>query len=127
MATAQAVPNRPVEVKRREMQEVKAPEMFQFTQSGQSIRGVLVSIEPTTVKGKDAIEYMFINETGTRFTCLGTADLNKKIHPGLIGHWLDIRYESDDSSFQKPGQTAMKVFKVLASKEREEGFDGAVA
>ncbi len=123
MATAAAPPvNRPTEIRRREMQEVKAPEMFQFTQSGQSIKGVLLSIEPTMVKGKDAIEYMFMNESGNRFTCLGTADLNKKIHPGHIGHWLDIRYETDDASFQKPGQTAMKVFKVLVSKEKEEGF-----
>ena len=120
MATSSQV--RPTELRRREMQEVKSPEMFQFTSQGQTIAAILLSIEPIQVRGKDAIEYMFQHEKGDRFTCLGTADLNKKIHPGHIGHWLEIRYETDDSSFQKQGQNAMKVFKVLVSKEKEPGF-----
>lgn len=120
MATAPAP--RPQEVKRREMQEVKAPEQFQFNKPGQIIAGTLVSIEPTLVKGKEAMEYLFQGANGERFTCLGTADLNKKLHPGQVGHWMDIRYESDDSSFQKPGQSAMKIFKVQVSKDKEPGF-----
>jgi len=107
---------------RREMQEVKAPEQFQFTKPGQNVSGVLISIEPALVKGKEALEYLFQTEGGARFTCLGTNDLNKKLHPGQIGHMVDIRYESDDASFQKPGQSAMKVFKVLVAKEKEPGF-----
>lgn len=107
--------NRP----RREMVEVKAPELFQFTKPGQTLEGVLISIEPVPVKGKEAMEYLFANGEGIRMTCLGTADLNKKINPGHIGHWLQIRYEADDSSFQKAGQSAMKVFKVLVSKDKE--------
>ena len=119
MATAPSVVNAKP---RREMQEIKAPEMFQFTRPGQIISGVLVSIEPTTVKGKDAIEYLLQGENNVRLTFLGTADLNKTLHPGLIGHWLDIRYENDDSSFQKEGQSPMKRFKVSASKDKEPGF-----
>jgi hypothetical protein len=108
--------------RRREMQESKAPEQFQFTKQGQIASGVLLSIEPTLVKGKEALEYLFQAEGGGRFTCLGTNDLNKKLYPGQIGHMIEIRYESDDSSFQKPGQSAMKVFKVLVSKEKEPVF-----
>lgn len=111
MATAAI--NRP----RRDMVEIKSPELFQFTKPGQVLEGKLISIEPVTVKEKTAMEYLFEGETGVRMTCLGTADLNKKIHPGHIGHWLEIRYERDDSSFQKTGQSAMKVFRVLASKD----------
>jgi hypothetical protein len=123
MVTAPVSQGRPQEVKpRREMQEVKAPEQFQFTKQGQSVDGVLISIEPTEVKGKPAIEYMFVKENGERLTCLGTNDLNKKIHPGHIGHMMQIRYETDDTSFQKPGQSAMKVFKVLVGKDKEPGF-----
>lgn len=117
MATVPATP-----IRRREMQEVKAPEMFQFTKQGQMISGTLVSIEPTQIKGKEAIEYLFQGENGVRCTCLGTADLNKKIHPGHIGHWGEIRYVSDDNSFTKQGQSAMKVFEVKFSKEKEPGF-----
>ena len=107
---------------RRQMQEVKAPEQFQFTKQGQVLSGVLISIEPVTVKEKPAIEYMFRDEKGERVTCLGTNDLDKKLQPAHIGHWLDIRYEGDNSSFQKPGQSAMKIFKVLVSKDKEPGF-----
>lgn len=120
MATAPATP---ISSKlRREMQEVKAPDQFSFTKQGQSATGILLSIEPVEVKGKQAIEYLFQAEGGGRFTCLGTADLDKKLNPQLIGHFVDIRYERDDASFQKPGQSAMKVFKVTASKEREPGY-----
>jgi hypothetical protein len=118
MATAPATPLK----SRREMEEAKAPEQFQFTKQGQNAAGILLSIEPVTIKEKPAIEYLFQNEAGDRFTCLGTTDLNKKIHPGHIGHWLDVRYERDDASFQKQGQSAMKIFKVLVSKEKEPGF-----
>ncbi|MGB8950680.1 MAG: hypothetical protein WCC05_16855 [Candidatus Sulfotelmatobacter sp.] len=118
MATVPATPIKP----RREMIEVKAPEQFQFTKLGQTAEGVLISIEPALVKGKEALEYLFQAEGGGRFTCLGTNDLNKKLHPGMIGHTVEIRYESDDASFQKPGQNAMKVFKVRVSREKEPGF-----
>jgi hypothetical protein len=120
MGTAAATPisNRP----RREMVESKAPEQFQFSKLGQKAEGILLSIEPALVKGKEALEYLFQAEGGGRFTCLGTNDLNKKLHPGMIGHMVEIRYENDDASFQKPGQSPMKVFKVLVSKEKEPGF-----
>ena len=118
MATApQSMP------RRREMQEVKAPEQFQFTRQGQTIAGVLVRIEPTQVKGKDALEYMLEGENRQRLTILGTADLNKKINPDHLGHWLEIRYETDDNSFQKEGQSAMRIFKVNASKQKEPGYE----
>jgi hypothetical protein len=105
---------------RREMQEVKAPQQIQFTKQGQSVSGFLISMEPAMVKGKQVIEYLFQREdTGERFTCLGTADLDKKLHPGLVGHFVQIRYATDDSSFQKADQNPMKVFEVKVSKERE--------
>jgi|SRR5579862_701298 len=120
MATAPATPTpmRP----RREMIEATAPEMFRFTKPGETLNGVLLNIEPTIVRDKPAIEYMLHDERGRRLTFLGTNDLDKKIQPAHIGHWLDIRYERDDTSFQKPGQSAAKVFKVMVSREREPGF-----
>jgi hypothetical protein len=107
---------------RRQMEEVKAPEQFQFSKQGQEIGGVLIDIDQVTVKDKPTMQYTVHTENGARFTFLGTNDLDKKIQPAHIGHWLDIRYERDDASFQKPGQSAMKIFKVLVSKEKEPGF-----
>ena len=118
MATAT---QQPQEVRPRsdEWLEVKAPEQFQFTKQGEMAVGILLSIEPVEIKGKQAIEYMFARVNGDRFTCLGTNDLNKKIQPGHIGHLMRIRYEADDNSFQKQGQNPMKVFKVSVKAEKE--------
>jgi hypothetical protein len=107
--------------RRREMQEVKAPAQFQFTKQGQTVEGVLLQIEPVVIKGKQANEYMFQADSGARFTLLGTNDLDKKLHAGMIGFFVAIRYETDDNSFTKPGQNAMKIFKVEVAKEREHG------
>ena len=121
MATAPATPiNR--QDWRGKMIDVKAPEQIQFNKAGQMVEGVLVSIEPVEIKGKQTVEYLFEGENRQRFTFLETADLRKKIHPGHIGHWLIVRYESDDSSFQKEGQSAMKKFRVQASEGKAPGF-----
>lgn len=121
MATAPAAPATPT-TRRREMIECKGLEQLQFTRQGQTAEGVLLQIEPVPVKGKQALEYLFQADGGGRFTLLGTNDLDKKLHPGLIGHYVQIRYENDDSSFSKPGQNPMKIFRVHASKDRELGF-----
>ena len=125
-AMAPAVPMKP----RREMQEVKAPEKFQFTKSGQTLVGILLAIEPKDVRGKQVPEYLFAEEGGKFYTCLATADLEKKmmitfhqIHGNPLGHAFEIRYEKDDSSFQKADQSAMKVFKVSVSKGVEPGYE----
>jgi hypothetical protein len=115
---------------RREMQEVKAPEQFQFNKIGQVLAGVLLAIEPKEVRGKQVPEYLFVEEGGKFYTCLATADLEKKmsiafhqLHSNPLGHTFEIRYEKDDSSFQKADQSAMKVFKVSVSKGIEPGFE----
>ena len=114
MATQPATPiNR-----KREMVEVKASELLQFVKPGQALQGYLRRIEPVIIKGKDALEYLFENDEGFRVTCLGTADLNKKINPKMIDHWLEIRYERDEKlPNQQAEHSDMKIFKVLVSKE----------
>lgn len=123
MATAPATPisNKPQDW-RGKSQEVKAPEMVKFAKPGQTFEGVLLSIEPTVVNEKPSVEYLFEGENGYRFTFLETADLKKKIHPGLIGHWLTVRYEADNTEVQKQGQSAMKMFKVTKSEFKHPDF-----
>ena len=119
MATAATTPiNKP----KWTMREIKEPELFQFTKVGQILEGWLISIEPTQVKGKPAVEYLFEGENAARMRCLETADLKKKIHPGLLGRGVRIRYVRDDSSFTKADQNAMKIFEVHASEERLPGY-----
>ena len=110
---------------KREMIEVKAPELFQFTKPGQVLSGVYIAVEPVTVKGKSALEHMFEQpENKTRMSCLGTADLNKKLQAAHLGHWVDIRYESDQKLTNQPDDHSdMKIFKVLAGKTIDPGYE----
>lgn len=97
---------------RPEYERVKAPALFKFAKQGDTIEGGLSSIEPKEVNGKIVREFMFDLPNGDRVTCLGTNDLEKKIQAKHIGHPIRVRYTSDDDSFQKAGQSAMKVFEV---------------
>lgn len=125
----------PQQVQRqREMQSVEAPEQWQFTKQGQTLSGVLLAIEPKDVKGKQVPEYLIGAERGKFYTCLATADLERKmamafhrIHGNPLGYWFVMRYATDDSSFQKSGQSAMKIFDVQVGKSREPGYEYLVA
>jgi|ERR1051326_1079192 hypothetical protein len=122
MATASATPGRPQEVRKHNWQEVKAPEQFKWTRVGETVIGLLLSLEPVTVKNKPGVEYLFQLENGDRVTMLETADLKKKIDPQLIGYWLNIRYEKDERyEGQSADQSAMKIFKVMKGS-KEPGF-----
>lgn len=114
MATAPASQQGPQAVKNRNWKEIKAPEQFKWTRPGETVIGILFSIDPVEVKGKPNVEYLFQLENGERITMLETADLKKKIDPSLITHWLNIRYEKDQRfEGQSADQSAMKVFKVM--------------
>ena len=118
MATATI--NGPHEVRNRNWKEVKAPEQFKWTHTGESVVGILLSMDPVMVKGKPNVEYLFQLENGERITMLETADLKKKIDPSLITHWLNIRYEKDQRfEGQDAEQSAMKVFKVMKGDKAE--------
>jgi hypothetical protein len=118
MATAPKVG--PQEIRNRNWKEIEAPEQFKWTRVGESVVGILLSIDPVEVKGKPNVEYLFQLENGKRITMLETADLKKKIDPLLITHWLNIRYEKDQRfEGQSADQSAMKVFKVMDGGKAE--------
>jgi hypothetical protein len=113
MATASVPQAGPQAVKNRNWKEIKSPEQFKWTRIGESVVGILLSLDPVMVKGKPNVEYLFQLENGERITMLETADLKKKIDPSLITHWLNIRYEKDQRfDGQDADQSAMKMFKV---------------
>ena len=111
---------------RRDMQEVKAPEMFQFSDDNPWLGGVLLGVSRVEVRGKEATQYM-VDDRGEggrdprRYTFLGTYDLDRKLGPEHIGHWLDIRYEGEDHAVQTQG-SPLRKFRVQISKEKEPGF-----
>jgi hypothetical protein len=109
------------------MQEVKAPEQFQFTESHRTLSGILIDIDQVGVKdkrtgeAKPTMQYIVQHENGDRSTFLGTYDLTRKIQLAHVGHWMTITYEGEDPSVQTQG-SPLRKFKVLVSKEKEPGF-----
>jgi hypothetical protein len=103
------------------MQEVKAPEMFQFSDQHRTLSGVFIAIAEVTVRGKDTIQYMLQDESGLRFTFLATYDLQRKIQAAHAGHWMTITYEGEDSTVETQG-SPLRKFKVQVSKDKEPGF-----
>lgn len=106
---------------RREMQEVTAPEQFQFTDRDPALSGVLLDISKVTVKGKETTQYMLQDEDKQRYTFLATYDLQRKILPEHIGHFVLITYEGEDMSIETQG-SPLRKFRVQVSKEKEPGF-----
>src|ERR1017187_2851007 len=104
----------------RQMQEVNAPEMFQFTDASSYIEGVLLDISPVTVKdnAKETSQYLVQSKNGDRFTFLATYDLSRKLLPVHIGHWIHVKSAGEDKTIKTQG-SPMKKFKVLVSKEKE--------
>jgi hypothetical protein len=117
MATASAIPMRP----RREMQEVKAPEQFSFTETSRTLNGVLIDIDQVTVRTKPTMQYTVQDEDRRRFTFLATYDLQRKIQPAHIGHWMTVTYEGEDHLIETQG-SPLRKFRVQVSKEKEPGF-----
>jgi hypothetical protein len=122
MTAATAV--RPDAAKRRngrEMCDVRAPEMFQFTKDNLSLEGTFLGISRVTVKGKATTQYMIQDSDGNRFTFLATFDLARKIQPVHVGHWLSVTYEGEDPDVKTQG-SPMRRFRVAVSKEKESEF-----
>lgn len=117
---ATAVAGQPQEVRRREMQVVSAPEMFQFTEEHRTLSGVFIDIAEVEVKGKQTTQYTLQDGT-RRFTFLATYDLQRKIQALHAGHWMTITYEGEDPTVQTQG-SPLRKFKVQVSKEKEPGF-----
>jgi hypothetical protein len=113
-APATSTPNN----RRREMHDVEAPAMFQFTTQHHVLGGTLIDISIVVVKGKETTQYMIESEDGHRFTFLATWDLLRKIRPAHVGHFLWIIYEGEDSSVETQG-SPLKKFRVQVSREKE--------
>jgi len=107
--------------RRREMKEVKGPEMFQFSKERPRLEGVFLGISRVTVRGRETAQYTIQDAEGDRFTFLGTYDLARKIQPSHVGHWMVVAYEGEDPDVKTQG-SPMRRFRVAVSKEKEPEF-----
>lgn len=108
-------------VQRREMQEVKAPEMFQFTRDNPRLEGIFLGLSRVNVKGKETTQYMVQDSDRNRFTFLATFDLARKIQTAHVGHWLSVTYEGEDPDIKTQG-SPIRRFRVAVSKDKESEF-----
>jgi hypothetical protein len=103
------------------MQEVQAPEMFQFSKEKPSLEGVFLGTSRVTVKGKETVQYMLQDLDGRRFTFLATYDLSRKIQLAHVGHWMYVMYEGEDLEIKTQG-SPMRKFRVAVDRNKEPGF-----
>lgn len=114
----------------RHMEEVKAPEMFQFSKDHPMIEGVylgstMVSVtDKKTGEVKETLQYMLQDLDGRRFTFLATYDLARKIQRQHVGHWMYVNYEGEDHEIKTQG-SPMRKFRVAVGRDLEPGFGNA--
>jgi hypothetical protein len=101
----------------RELEEVLAPEMFSFTKPGESISGVLLSIDGVTVKGKQVTQYLIRLDDDRRLQLLATYDLGRKVQRGHIGRFVEITYVGENREVKK-GDNYLREFRVRVEKLR---------
>lgn len=99
----------------RELEEVLAPEMFQFQTPGQSIAGTLLSIDTVTVKGKAVTQYLLRLDDNRRIQLLATYDLGRKLQPGHRGRFVEITYVGENKEVRK-GDNYLREFRVRVEK-----------
>jgi hypothetical protein len=102
------------------MIERKEPALVRFAE-GERLSGVLLLIERIEIEKKPVTRYIVEDlETGERSQFLGTYQINAKLRTTDVGHVIDVRYEGEDTSIGRDGNS-MRRFKVLVSDRRVAG------
>jgi len=96
------------------MKERTEPDFIQF-RPGDVVEGVLVSVQRIMVQGKPAVRYT-VDGGGKLYAFLGTYQLNTKLRPSDVGHWVAVRYEGEDTNVKR-GENSMRIFTVAVSDE----------
>lgn len=99
--------------------EVQAPDQFKFEKIGDYIKGRLLSITKTTVKGKPALQYMTKDDRDHRFTFLATWDLAQKIDATMIGCDIYVELKKFDTELGRQGNAA-RIFFVSVDRESKD-------
>lgn len=111
-----------------EMKEQREPKFISFgkdgVREGATLEGVFLRIDSITNKdGKKMPRLVFaegevhdghFESTGDQFAFLATYDLAQKLRTDHVGHFVRIRYEGEDASVGREGNS-MKRFRVETS------------
>lgn len=105
----------------REMQEIREPQMWQFSKKTPKLEGVYLGSQKVTIKGKETLQHMIQDSEASRFTFLGTYDLQRKISQSHFGHWMIVEFEGEDPNVRTQG-SPLRRFRVSISKQKEPEF-----
>jgi hypothetical protein len=111
-----------VAVNNMEMEERREPALIKFTE-GECVEGMLLSIDRVQVGDphrpdapkKPVTKFTLDVGNGERASFLGSYDLVSKIRLEDRGHFVSVRYEGEDKTVSRNGNS-LKRFKVLVSK-----------
>jgi hypothetical protein len=98
-----------------DMEEVKKPELLRF-KTGTVVDGILLRMDRLNVQGKPGLKWTVLQTDDVMVAFWGTADLNERLSPRLLGHRVYIKCEGEDQMVKR-GDNCMKVFTVWASKK----------
>jgi hypothetical protein len=107
------------------MVEMKKPAFCQFKEIGDHVEGMLCTIEnvefpPTNGIGKRTGKKFTVMNTDTHERCefYGSAQLNKDLRFGLLGHYLQVTFSAVEQLAGRLDENGMKVFLVAVSDRR---------
>ena len=121
MAIATPSQPRKTDNRSREMQEVREPQEWQFTKETPKLAGVYLGAQKVAVKSTAITQHMIEDGEGHRFTFLGTYDLERKLSPWLVGHWMIVEFEGEDPNVRSYGFRVHR-FRISVSKQKEPEF-----
>ncbi len=125
--TTSPFPNRNAPAQtRRQLTEIKGPEMFQFKERGQEISGYLMRISPVDVKGKKTIQYTVLDENRAEITFLATWDLARKLRHQHVGHFVVVRYLGENSEVKTQGNALREFYVGVDLNDRMKGPEAEI-
>jgi len=97
--------------------ERKEPEFIKFESAGEVVDGELVRVDAIDVgERKQRVNRytLEVDDKGTRVSFLGAYQIDSKLTPRDIGHWVEITCLGEDPNVSRNGN-AMKLFCVRVS------------
>jgi hypothetical protein len=110
------------------MEERKEPVFVEFA-DGECVEGVFVGIEKIEVgddKKPTPRFTLFRLEDEQFISFLGTYQLCAKLRKRDLGHFVSVRYEGENVSIGKQKGNAMKMFKILISRDAVPNAHGLI-
>jgi len=100
------------------MEEIVSPAMHTFSSPGDSIAGVLFSIDKVVVRGKTVTQYLLrLDGSDRRVKLLATYDLAQKLRSEHVGRFVELTFVGENKEVRK-GDNCLREFRVRVERPR---------